>query len=134
MNDDNNNIIRNLLSFTANNPHGQFPECQEDDNGNVWEFIWCVGEKDAEQLLQHMFPDMQTWLPGDREYHIIAADNTHIYAMYRVLSRFHIIRAVGARYYQTQLRKYSGRAAVSLVVDASLKQMYSHQAYTDYHV
>lgn len=125
-----------LLTRTVGMGHGSYPERMEDEEGPVWEFIRTMGEIEAESTLYQAakWHDPEQLLPPNRHFVIYQADNTFVYAVYRVDFRYHIVRASGARFYSLILRDQAGRwTDARHMVRTTLKEMYDHQL-TDYHV
>lgn len=136
INDDNQRAINSLLTYTAGSSHGRFPEWQEDSDGSIWQFRDTVDMGRARTILDDMFPsiDSDDLLPNHREFVIFRADNTYLYALYRVDIRCHIMRAAGSRYYAHQLRSLGKKTPVASQVHATIKEMYGHQLGIDYHI
>jgi hypothetical protein len=134
----NQEAISLLLATTAGIPHGRYPEWQEDDDGNVWEFLDTMNEPGARALLDGIFPAMHhvadAFMPENREFIIYRADNTYVYAIYRTDYRYHILRATGKRFYQRELRSLGSRTGAYHSLISTMKDLYSHQLETDWHV
>lgn len=132
-----------LLTRTAGNPHGRLPLSQEDDAGSVWEIVMPMSRDIAWRLLwEAMGGDMNVLrtptgevagmsymdsrLPNVDEFIIFSGDETHIFALYaspNPKGQFYVIRTLGRRFYELQLRgRYQSDTSRSLY--DTMRQLY----------